>query len=112
LGILLTQQLQRHADAFEFLVHSSEVGWQLVTTPGKRWFVQPRYEFFIAQGLGNQPIDSGGAGKRCIFGGGTLGYLEGAANCAKAQVCPQVQAQGLSNLTHGDSVRWHGLSAS
>jgi hypothetical protein len=82
-----------------------------VAAARKRWFVQPRFEFFIAQGLGYRPIDTGGAGQRCLFGGGTLGYLEGAANVAEAQVCVQVQAQGLSDLTHGDSVRWHGLSA-
>jgi hypothetical protein len=62
--------------------------------------------------LGYCPVDIGGAGHRGVLGGGTLGYLEGATHLTEAQSCAQVQAQCLSDLTHGDSVRWHWLCAS
>lgn len=65
------------------------------------------YNFNSNFSLGYLPVDIGRAGQGSVLGGSTLGDLEGAAHLVEAQSCAQVQAQCLSDLTHGDSVRWH-----
>ncbi len=91
-GVLLPQQHQGHAGAFELLVNDREIGGELIAGARHRRAVQPPLQLDVGQRLGHRPVHPGRPGQRHVLAHRALGQLERAGHFAIGQPNLQVQA--------------------
>ena len=106
--VFLPQQLQGHAGALELLVDPGVIRLELARRARHGGPVQPGFEFFVAQGLGDGPVHAGGARQQDELANGSLAQTDGAGDLGVTQAGFKVQAQGLSYLAHRDPGGRHG----
>ena len=102
LGVLLPQQLQRHAGALELLVDVGVVGLEVACCTRHRRLEQPRLELRVVEALCCSPVDAGGARQQRELAHGGLGHAQRTADLRVGEACLQVQAKNLSYLAHRD----------
>jgi hypothetical protein len=84
------------------------VGLELAACPRHRRAVQALLELVVAERLRHGPVDAGGAREQQELADRALADADRTGNLGVAQPGFEVQAQGLSYLTHCDPGGGHG----
>ena len=105
--VLLPQQLQRDAGAFELAVNPVVVGFELARTSSHRRAVQPPLQFLVRQALGGRPVHAGGARIAGNLGDGGFRNVQRLADlpCAERGFVKKLKC--MSEFAHVDPWCWH-----